>query len=84
VLSGSVIMVRRHSTTDMAFLALNFAGTESTVCADTSAPEWDRIVDSADPRLGGDGVGCPAELGAAEEFMLPGYGFCCYLARIDQ
>jgi maltooligosyltrehalose trehalohydrolase len=78
--TAELLTVARRSTTSMAFAALNFGSTEATAAADVGAPSWSRVLDSADPDIGGDGARCPEQLAAAELLPLGPYGFCLYVS----
>jgi maltooligosyltrehalose trehalohydrolase len=80
VATSGVLTLARRSTTSMAFMAFNFNAAPTELSADVSAQRWQRVLDSAEGRFGGDGVALPAELGAAEPLTLPAFGFCLYVA----
>jgi maltooligosyltrehalose trehalohydrolase len=78
--SDDVIRVTRTGSTGASFVALNTAAAERAVGADVGAQRWRCVIDSAAAVIGGRGDRLPAELGAAEPFTLPGFGFCMYVA----
>jgi maltooligosyltrehalose trehalohydrolase len=80
VVTGSALTTMRCSAASMAFAAFNIGPEEVSVLSNVSAQRWLRVLDSADPALGGDGAWHPEELGAAEEIRLAPYGFCLYIA----
>jgi maltooligosyltrehalose trehalohydrolase len=78
-----VLTLLRRSSTNMAFVALNFGADAAVVTVDPSAPHWHRVIDSGEGRLGGGGPSLPEDIDGGGSLSLPAYGFCLYATTKD-
>ncbi|MBW4487337.1 MAG: malto-oligosyltrehalose trehalohydrolase [Trichocoleus desertorum ATA4-8-CV12] len=80
--ADKLLLMRRYAEESQVFLVINFGDRAATFAADSHSQNWQKILDTAEPKWLGAGSTLPEKLAAYESAQIPAQTFALYEAYV--